>query len=138
MQLDPRGRIIRQLRAEAALNWNSRGWKMMRAAWEVQGGEGPPPPERMEMQTGTGEERGGRQRPGQGEPIWAERRVLRIMGQLEKRAKAAAPDWSNRGGAAHNTGQEHPERHQDTGRRPPGLQKPGGAQSQEEANDRTG
>ena len=51
-----------------------------------------------------------------------------MMEQPGKRAKAVAPDWSNQGGAAHNQGQEHPERDQETGRRPPGLEHPGAAE----------
>ena len=49
-----------------------------------------------------------------------------MMGQPEKRARAPAGDWSNRGGAAHNPGWQHPERGQDTGRQPLGLERLGG------------
>ena len=71
--------------AAAALNWNSRGWKMRRTtsiespglhkkkegepAGKRENGDaikdGAPPPERMEMQARTGEESGGRRRRGQ-------------------------------------------------------------------------
>ena len=61
-----------------------------------------------------------------------------MIGQPEKRARAPARDWSNQGGAAHNPGWQHPERGQDTGRQPLGLEPFGGACSQEGAKDRTG
>ena len=57
-----------------------------------------------------------------------------MMGQPEKRAKAPAPDWNNRGGTAHNSGWEQPEQSQDTGRRPPWTGKSGGSGAKERKN----